>query len=154
MGLDLLMLKIWVLSVKGQQSYQPLNFENSWTPGELESGLNALAHNLAGMTEVADFFLRTPTLTASNFDALWLTDPKFLALKDLYSLKKYDKYQESSYNFRLGFALSNRPHLHRASLVMLCTFFVTAVWFLQKYSEALKHIAFLRSSHVQNTSIC
>ena len=66
---------------------------------------------------MADFFLRPPTLTAGNFEALYLTDPKFLALKDLYSLKKYDKYQETSYNFRLGFALSKRPHLHRAYLV-------------------------------------
>ena len=29
----------------------------------------------------------------------------------------YTKYQEASYNFRLGFALSNGPHLHRAYLV-------------------------------------
>ena len=49
----------------------------------LEPGPNALAHTLGGMAEAADFFLRTPTLTASNFAALWPTDPKFLALKDL-----------------------------------------------------------------------
>ena len=58
-------------------------------------------------------FLRPPTFTASNFDALLSTDPKFLALKDLNCLKKYTKYHEASYNFRLGFALSNGPHLHR-----------------------------------------
>ena len=29
----------------------------------------------------------------------------------------YDKYQATSNNFRLGFALSNRHHLHRAYLV-------------------------------------
>ena len=44
---------------------------------------NAIAHNLGGMAEAADFFLRTQTLTASNFAALRPTDPKFLALKDL-----------------------------------------------------------------------
>ena len=32
-------------------------------------------------------------------------------------MKRYDKYHETSCNFRLGFALSNRPHLHRAYLV-------------------------------------
>ena len=31
----------------------------------------------------ADFFLRPPTLTACNFKALWPTDLKFSALKDL-----------------------------------------------------------------------
>ena len=38
-------------------------------------------------------------------------------MKDLNLLKRYIKYQETSYNFRLGFALSNRPHLHRAYVV-------------------------------------
>ena len=42
-------------------------FENDWTP---EPGLNALAHTLGGMAVAADFFIRTPTLTASNFAAL------------------------------------------------------------------------------------
>ena len=67
-----------------------------------------------GRGRMADFSLRPPTLTADNFETLYLRDPKFLALKDLYSLKKYDEYQKTSYNFRLGFALSNRPYLHRA----------------------------------------
>ena len=69
------------------------------------------------MAESADFFLGTPTLAASNFEAIWSTKPKFLALKDLNLLKKYVKNQEDSYNFKLGFALSNRPHLHRAYIV-------------------------------------
>ena len=69
------------------------------------------------MAEAAEFFLRTPTLVASNFAALWSTNPKFSSLEDLNLFKKYIKNQEDSYNFRLGFALSNRPHLHRASLV-------------------------------------
>ena len=52
------------------QSYWPSNFENESTPGQLEPGPNAIAHHSGGMAEAADFFLRTPTLTASNFVAL------------------------------------------------------------------------------------
>ena len=39
MGLDLLMLRVWGLLVKGHQSYQPSNFENDSTPGKLKSVL-------------------------------------------------------------------------------------------------------------------
>ena len=46
------------------------NFENDLTPVVLETGQNALAHTLGGMAEAADFFLRNPTLTSSNFAAL------------------------------------------------------------------------------------
>ena len=56
--------------VKGLQSYCPSKFENGLAPDEVEPGLNALAHTLAVKAEVADFFLRPPILTASNFDAL------------------------------------------------------------------------------------
>ena len=35
MGLDIIILKIWGLDVKGLQSWQS-NFENDLTPGELE----------------------------------------------------------------------------------------------------------------------
>ena len=51
MGLDLLMLKIWGLLVKGLQSYQPSNFGNNLTPGVLESGPIALADSLAVKAE-------------------------------------------------------------------------------------------------------
>ena len=44
-----------------------------------------------GRGRLADFFLRPPTLTASNFAALWPTDPIFTAFKDLNLLKKYIK---------------------------------------------------------------
>ena len=115
--------------MKGLQSYQPSNFENDSTPDELEPGLIALVHNSGGMAEAADFFLRTPTLAASNFAALWSTNPKFSALKDLNLLKKYTKNQEDSYNFRLGFALSNRPHLHRAYVVTIYNQNFIAVYF-------------------------
>ena len=70
-----------------------------------------------GRGQAANFFLRPSTLTAGNFEALSPKDPKSLSLKDLNLLKKYFKYQKTSYNFRLGFALSNRPHLHRTYLV-------------------------------------
>ena len=60
-GLDLL--------AKGQQSCRPSNFENDSTSGKLEPGPNALAYNSAVMAEAADFFLRTSTLTTSNFEA-------------------------------------------------------------------------------------
>ena len=62
------------------------------------------------MTEVADFFLRTPNLTASNFAALWLTDLKFSASKDLSPFSKCVKFQEATSILRLGFALSKWSH--------------------------------------------
>ena len=40
---------------------------------------------------------------------------------------KYTKNQEASNNFRIGFALSKRPHLHRAYLVTVCKQGATAV---------------------------
>ena len=52
------------------QSQWPSNFENDLAPDKLQPGLIELAHNSGGMAEAADFFLRTPTLTASNFKAL------------------------------------------------------------------------------------
>ena len=42
---------------------------------------------------VADFFLRPPTLTASNFEALQSTDCTSTVLKDLNLLKKHTKNQ-------------------------------------------------------------
>ena len=73
-----------------------------------------------GQGRAADFFLRPPTLTASNFKALWPTDPIFTALKDLNLLKKYIKNQNASINYRRGFALLKRPYLDRAYLVTFC----------------------------------
>ena len=48
-----------------------------------------------GLGRVADFLLRPPTLTASNFAALWPTDSKFSALKDLNVFLKYVKFQDA-----------------------------------------------------------
>ena len=45
----------------------------------------------------------------------------FVVLKDLNLLKKYTINQEVSYNYRLDFALSKRPQLHRT--------YVVSVWF-------------------------
>ena len=70
-----------------------------------------------GRGRPADFFLRPLTLTAKNFEALWPTEPKFLALKDLNLLKECIRYQKTSYNFRLSFALSNRPHFNSTYLL-------------------------------------
>ena len=71
------------------------------TLGVLEPGLNARAHTLGEMAEAAYFFLRTPSLTASNFAALWLTDPKFLAIKDMLIFSQYIEFQGAgqSYGF-------------------------------------------------------
>ena len=63
------MLKICDLLVKGLQSFWPSNFGNDLTPSGLEPGLIALAQTLAEMAKVADFFLKTPTFTASSFAA-------------------------------------------------------------------------------------
>ena len=45
------------------------------------------------------------------------TKPIFLSWKDLIPFPKYNKIQESGSIFRVGFALSKTPHLHRAYLV-------------------------------------
>ena len=66
-GLDVSILKIWSLQVKGLQSYQPSNFENDWTATR---GSNPRRLADWGRGRLADFFLRPPTLTASNFAAL------------------------------------------------------------------------------------
>ena len=54
---------------------------------------------------MADFFLRPPTLTASNFEGLKSTDALFTVFKDLNHLNKHTKNQEASYNSKLGFVL-------------------------------------------------
>ena len=79
---------------------------DSTSPG-IEPGPNAIAHNLDGIAEAADFFLRTPTLPASNFVALSSTDPKFSALKDLNTFSTVSKVQEAGSILKVGFALSN-----------------------------------------------
>ena len=83
----------------------------------LEPGLNSIAHNSAGMAEAADFFLRTPTLTASNFAALWPKDPKFWASKHFSHFLNETKVQEASNILKVGFVLSKWPHFNSIYLV-------------------------------------
>ena len=128
MGINLFMLKIWVLLVKGLQSCRPLNFENDSTPGVLEPGPIVLAHTLAGMAKAADFFLRSPTLTASNFAALWPTDRKFSASKDLNIFWKCLKFQDAGSILIINFAQSNRPQFHRVYQVTVCKRSFAAVY--------------------------
>ena len=54
---------------------------------------------------------------ASNFAALWPTDPTFSALKDLNPLKIVQKVQKANGILRVGFACLNWPYLHRAYVV-------------------------------------
>ena len=56
-------------------------------------------------------------MRAGNFEALNFTDSIFTVLKDLNPFEKYTKNQKASYNFKLGFALSKRPHFNRVYLV-------------------------------------
>ena len=52
--------------------------------------------------------MRPPTLTTGNFEAIWLKDLKFLAIKDLNTKK-------------------STPHLHRAYLVTVPFILILAV---------------------------
>ena len=112
--------------------FRSFNAENFWALGQRAAKLLAIKlwewFDFArvrtradwfkwGRGRMADFFMRPPTLKAGNFEALWLIDPIFTALKVLNPLKRYFKHQEASYNFKLGFALSNRPHFNSVYLV-------------------------------------
>ena len=55
---------------------------------------------------------------ANNFAALWPTDFKFSAIKDLNLLKKYIKNQEANSILKVVFAFSKWPHLHRDLLLV------------------------------------
>ena len=84
---------------------------SEWLDHDRESNPSRLAD--WGRGRLAGFFLRPPTLTASNFAALWPTDSKFSAIKDLNFLKRYTKNQEAGSILKVDFALSKWPHLHR-----------------------------------------
>ena len=75
--------------------------ENDLTPGKLES--KPTGSSRAG---AADFFLKPPNLTPSNFEVLYSTDSLFIALKDLSLLKKYIKNQKASIISKIVFDLS------------------------------------------------
>ena len=72
----------------------------------LEPWPNAIVHTLAGMTEAAEFFMRTPTLTASEIEALLSKESKFAVLEDLNFLRENTKNKQASNIVRVGFALS------------------------------------------------
>ena len=56
-------------------------------------------------------------MKTGNIKALSSIDSIFTVLKVLNLSKRYLKNQEASYNFKLGFALSNRPHFNSVYLV-------------------------------------
>ena len=62
-----------------------------------------------GQGWAADFFLRPPNLTASNFEALQSLDPIITELKYLNFLKKHTKTQEASSILIVGFAPLEYP---------------------------------------------
>ena len=129
------MLKIWGLSVKGPQSYQLLKLGSQKkvchpAPAPLEpvsQGSNPGRLLWVGPGPVGRHFLRPPTLTASNFAALWPTEPIFTAFKVLILFSTVSKDQKASSILKVGFALSKWPHLHRAYVISGCIFFWLAV---------------------------
>ena len=81
-----------------------------------------------GLGQVADFFLRSPALTSSNFKALWSTDLILTILKEITLVKNYTKNQEASCIFRIIFAHSKSPHFHRAYSTTICKRGATTVY--------------------------
>ena len=86
---------------------------------------------------MADFFLRPPTLTGSNFKALLSIDLKFFSIERSKPFKKYTKNQEASYNFKLGLALSNRPHFNSVYLASVPFLTGIAVYVLNHFVDYL-----------------
>ena len=117
------MLKIYGLYVKGLQSYQLSKLEVSRKVCQPAPPQSA---RLPGF-EPRSRSNHSQSLMAGNFAALWPTDPKFLALKDLNLLKKHIKNQVASSILKVVFAFSKWPHLHRAYVISGCIFFATAV---------------------------
>ena len=74
------------------------------------AGVRTRAHWLTGAGAGWQTFLRPPTLTASNFAALWPTEPKFSASKHLIFLKIVSKFQEDRSILKVEFTLSKWPH--------------------------------------------
>ena len=76
-------------------------------------------------------------------------------MKDLSLFQKYIKNQKVSYNFRLGFALSNRPHLHRAYVVPVYNqnFIAVLDWFYNKEDTIIRNILFGRNLELIQYSV-
>ena len=69
--------------------------------------------NQSAWVRVLAWSNHSQSLMAGDFAALWPTDSKFLATKDLNLLKKHTKNQMASSVLEVVFALSKSPHLHR-----------------------------------------
>ena len=76
---------------------------------------------------MADFFVRPPTLTTGNFEAIQPKDLKTSGIKVLNRFKKYAKHQEASSILWVGFSFSKLPHLHRAYVVTVPFILILAV---------------------------
>ena len=113
-GLDLSILKIWGLLVKGLQSYQLSKLEV--TRKSLPTGPGP-SRTSWPMMRVVPGSNHSQNLMAGHFAALWPTDPKFSALKELSLFQTMSNIQEASSISRVGFALLKWPHFHRACLV-------------------------------------
>ena len=77
---------------------------------------------------------------ASNFAALWPTDSKFSALKDLILFSTVAKDQKASGILKVVFALSKWPYLHRVYLVTVCKWGATVVFSLKNFRPSLKFL--------------
>ena len=66
---------------------------------------------------------QSQSLMACNFAALWPTDPKFSAFKDLNPFKTVSKAHKTSSILRVGFALSKWPNFNSAYVIGFCIFF-------------------------------
>ena len=105
-----------------------------------------------GPGPVGRLFLRPPTLTASNFAALWPTEPIFTEFKVLILFSTVSKDQKASSILKVGFALSKWPHLHRAYVISGCIFFATAVGLEKVIIYELKEFLFTRN--LLSVSVC
>ena len=79
------------------------------------------------------------SLLAGHFAALWPTDPKFSALKDLNPSSTVSKIKKAGSILKVVFALSKWPHLHSAYLVTVCRVLITTVHWLYPCG-AIKHM--------------
>ena len=70
-------------------------------------------------------------------------------MKDLNHFQKYEKKQEASYNFKLDFALSNRPHFNSVYIVRVPFLTGIAVLFpnrLEATNLILRHLMMIPAS--------
>ena len=114
------MLTVWGLYIKGLQSYQLSKLEVSRKSLPLRPFHPYCVQSHSARVRFRARSNHFQSLTASNFEALWPIDLKFLAFKDLFSFSIVSKVQEAGSILKVVFALSKWPHLHRAYLVTVC----------------------------------